>query len=73
MPTVEVQVLEDVFSLEEKQALIQELARAVGRVAGKTVQDNTDVRIHEVKSGHWGDANSAWTTEDGLKLKSDSR
>ena len=70
MPTVDFHVLEGVFSLEEKQALIRELALAVGRVAGKPVQDNTHVRIYEVKSGHWGNADAAWTTEDGLKLKS---
>jgi phenylpyruvate tautomerase PptA (4-oxalocrotonate tautomerase family) len=37
MPLIEVQVLEDVFSIEEKQALIKELAMAFGKVAGTTM------------------------------------
>jgi len=71
MPTVDVQILEGVFTLEEKQGLIREIARAFGKVAGKTMQDNTTVRIHEVASGHWGGADSTWTTEKALQLKSD--
>ena len=53
MPLIDVQVREAVFSIEEKQALIKELAMAFGKVAGKPMQDNTSVRIHEVRSGHW--------------------
>ena len=71
MPLIDVQVLEGVFSIEEKQTLIKELAIAFGKVAGKTMQDNTSVRIHEVKSGHWGGAESIWTTEEARKLKSE--
>ena len=71
MPLIDVQVLEDVFSIEEKQALIKELAMAFGRVAGKTMQENMSVRIHEVKSGHWGSAESIWTTEKVRELKSE--
>ena len=35
MPTVVVQVLEGVFSLEEKQAIIKGIAETFGKVAGK--------------------------------------
>lgn len=68
---IDVQVLEDVFSAEEMQALIKELAMAFGKVAGKTMQDNTSVRIHGVKSGHWGGAESVWTTDKARELKSE--
>jgi 4-oxalocrotonate tautomerase len=71
MPLIDVQVLEGVFSIGEKQALIKELTMAFGKVAGKTMQDNTSVRIHEVKSGHWGGAESVWTTEKVRELKSE--
>ena len=71
MPTIDVQVLEDVFSEEEKQQLIRELARAFGKVAGQWMQDNTSVRIHEVRSGHWGGAEGVWTTEQARQMKSD--
>ena len=51
MPTVDVQVMEDVFTLEEKQKLISGIARVFGEVAGEWMRDNTTVRVHEVKSG----------------------
>lgn len=71
MPMIDAQVLEGVFSEDEKRALIRELAKAFGKVAGKQMQDMTSVRIHEVRSGHWGGADSVWTTEEALQLKSD--
>ena len=70
MPLIDIHVLEGVFTDEEKQQLIVETAKAFGTVAGKTMQDNTSVRIHEVKSGHWGGADGVWTTEQALALKS---
>ena len=71
MPLVDAQVLEGVFSEDEKRALIRELAMAFGRVAGEEMQNLTTVRIHEVKSGHWGGADSVWTTEEARRLKSE--
>ena len=70
MPTVDVQVIEDVFTLEEKQKLISGIAKVFGEVAGEWMRDNTSVRIHEVKSGHWGGAESCWTTEIATNKKS---
>ena len=70
MPLIDIHVLEGVFSDEEKRMLIAETAKAFGRVAGKTMQDNTSVRVHEVRSGHWGGAEGVWTTEKALALKS---
>lgn len=70
MPTVDVQVLEDVFSLEEKQALITGIARVFGEVAGEGMRDNVFVRVHEVPSGCWGGAKGFWVPEDARKLKS---
>jgi 4-oxalocrotonate tautomerase len=34
------------------------------------MQDATPVRVHEVPSGSWGGAESIWTTERALALKS---
>jgi 4-oxalocrotonate tautomerase len=71
MPLIDIHVLEDVFTDDEKAKIIAETAKAFGRIAGKSMQDNTSVRIHEVRSGHWGGANSLWTTERALKLKAE--
>lgn len=71
MPLIDIHVLEGVFSEDEKAQLISETAKAFGKVAGKAMRDNTSVRVHEVKSGHWGGADGVWTTEKALKLKSE--
>ncbi|MEM1374487.1 MAG: tautomerase family protein [Pseudomonadota bacterium] len=69
MPLIDIHVLEGVFTDEEKARIIRETARAFGSVAGKAMQDNTSVRVHEVKSGSWGGADSVWTTDKALALK----
>lgn len=69
MPLIDIHVLEGVFSDEEKAEMIMGTASAFGKVAGKAMQEATSVRIHEVKSGHWGGAESIWTTERALQLK----
>ena len=71
MPLIDAQVLEGVFSEDEKRALIRELARAFGRVAGAEMQRQTSVRIHEIQSGHWGGAESVWTTGQARALKAE--
>lgn len=69
MPLIDIHVLEGVFSEDEKSQLISETAKAFGTVAGKTMQDNTSVRVHEVRNGHWGGADGVWTTEKAIELK----
>ncbi|MEO1638107.1 MAG: tautomerase family protein [Pseudomonadota bacterium] len=69
MPLIDIHVLEGVFSAEEKARIIKATAEAFGSVAGQAMQNNTSVRVHEVKSGDWGGAQSVWTTEKALALK----
>ena len=71
MPTVDVQVMEDVFTSEERQALIRGIARVFGEVGGAWMRDNTTVRIHEVKSGNWGGYDGCWTPEIARSKKSE--
>jgi len=53
MPLIAIHVLEGVFDDDEKRRMIQETARAFGRVAGQAMQEATSVRVHEVPSGSW--------------------
>ncbi len=69
MPLIDIHVLEGVFSNDEKAQIIAETAKAFGSVAGKSMQEMTSVRVHEVRSGHWGGADSVWTTERALELR----
>lgn len=69
MPSIEIQVLEGVFSVEEKAEIIQNVTAAFGEVAGETIKNGTSVRVLEVASGSWGYAGNVLTTEDGLAMK----
>ncbi|MDU8909923.1 tautomerase family protein [Aestuariicoccus sp. MJ-SS9] len=69
MPAIDIQVLEGVFSDEEKRAIIAKVTEGFGAVAGETLRANTSVRIHEVRSGSWGYGGAALTTEDALAMR----
>ncbi|MEM6406874.1 MAG: tautomerase family protein [Pseudomonadota bacterium] len=69
MPLIDIHVLEGVFTDEEKAQMIVETAKGFGKVAGQTMEEMTSVRVHEVKSGHWGGSESVWTTERALAAK----
>ena len=69
MPSIEIQVLENVFSAEEKAEIIRRVTDAFGSVAGDTIRAGTSVRLLEVQSGSWGYGGSVLTTEDALGMR----
>ena len=69
MPAIDIQVLEGVFSDDEKRAMIEKVTGAFAEVAGQTIRAGTSVRIHEVKSRSWGYAGSVLTTEDAKAMR----
>ena len=69
MPSIDIQVLEGVFSADEKAEIIQKVTDAFGEVAGQTIKAGTSVRIHEVRSGSWGYAGNILTTEDARNMR----
>lgn len=69
MPAIDVQVLEDVFTPDEKAEMIRRLTAAFGEVAGQAMADNLSVRIHEIRSGDWGYAGRALTSDMGREMK----
>ena len=69
MHLIDIHVMENVFTAEEKARMIKATAKAFGSVAGQAMQDQTSVRVHEVKSGDWGGAQGVWTTQKALDLK----
>lgn len=64
MPLIDVQVMEGVFSPEDKKLMIEKITRAFGKVAGKTLESGVSIRIHEIQSGSWGIGGRPITTED---------
>ena len=69
MPSIDIQVLEGVFSEDEKRRIIENVTAGFGEVAGETIRSNTSVRIHEVRSGSWGYAGQVLTTQDALDMR----
>ena len=64
MPTIDIQVMEGVFSTEDKRLMIEKITDALGEVVGETLRAGTTVRIHEIESGSWGYGGKPITTED---------
>lgn len=69
MPSIDIQVLEGVFSDAEKREIIERVTDAFASVAGQTIRAGTSVRIHEIRSGSWGYGGNTLTTEDALEMR----
>ena len=64
MPLVQVRVIKDVFSKEQKRQIIEKLTDAIVSIEGETMRDVTWVKVTEVSSGDWGIGGKALTTAD---------
>ena len=54
MPLVNVKVIEDVFTPEQKREIVERLTDAMVSVEGENMRSVTWVVVEEVKSGDWG-------------------
>jgi 4-oxalocrotonate tautomerase len=64
MPLIQVRVIENVFSPEQKQQIVRELTDAMVRVEGEAMRPVTWCLVEEVRSGDWGIAGNPLTTAD---------
>jgi len=64
MPLVDIQVLEGVFSQEQKQEMIARVTNTLVDIEGEALRGVTWVRVLEVASGDWGIGGQAMTAED---------
>lgn len=64
MPLINVKVIEGVFSEAQKKEMIQKLTDTMVSIEGENMRKVTWVVIEEVRSGDWGIAGNALTTED---------
>ena len=53
MPLVTIDVIKDVFTKDEKQAMISGITEAMIKVEGEAMRHVTWVRINEVEQGDW--------------------
>ena len=64
MPLIQVRVIKDVFSKEQKQQMISKLTDAMVSIEGENMRGVTWCVVEEVESGDWGIGGKALTTAD---------
>lgn len=64
MPLIQVKVIENVFTEDQKQQIVSQLTDAMVAIEGENMRPVTWCIVEEVKSGHWGIAESALSTAD---------
>lgn len=64
MPLIEVNVIKDVFTPEQKQEIIIKLTDAMVGIEGENMRPVTWCVVREVASGDWGIAGNPLTTAD---------
>ena len=64
MPLINVKLIEDVFTPEQKGRIVEELTDAMVAIEGESMRQVTWVVVEEVRSGDWGIAGKPLTTQD---------
>ena len=64
MPLINVKLIEDVFTPEQKHRIVEELTDAMVAIEGEAMRQVTWVVVEEVRSGDWGIAGKPLTTQD---------
>lgn len=64
MPLINVKVIEDVFTPEQKGQMVERLTDAMVSIEGENMRGVTWVVVEEVRSGDWGIGGKALHTED---------
>jgi len=64
MPLIQVNLIEEVFTPEQKRQIIKKLTDAMVEVEGEAMRGVTWVTIQEVRSGEWGIGGQPPTTAD---------
>jgi 4-oxalocrotonate tautomerase len=70
MPLINVKVIENVFTAEQKRDVVERLTEAMVSIEGENMRPVTWVIIEEVSSGDWGIGGKALTTADVKALAS---
>jgi 4-oxalocrotonate tautomerase len=64
MPFVNVKVIEGVFDADQRREIVERLTDAMVAIEGENMRQVTWVVVEEVKSGDWGIAGKALSTDD---------
>ena len=63
MPLIQVKLIENVFTPEQKKQIISKLTDAMVSIEGENMRPVTWVVIEEARSGEWGIGGQCMTTE----------
>lgn len=63
MPLIQVKLIEEVFTPDQKKEIISKLTDAMVSIEGENMRPVTWVIIEDVRSGEWGIGGQALTTE----------
>ena len=69
MPQVNVQVIENVFTPEQKQQIIEKITDAMVSIEGEALRQVTWVKIEEIKEGNWGIGGHCLTAADVHRMQ----
>ena len=70
MPMVDIQLINGVFTPEQKQKMIEKVTDSMVEIEGEAMRGVTWVRIQEYASGEWGIGGKAMTADDVKALGS---
>ena len=70
MPLVTVEIIENVFTPEQKKEIIEKVTNTMVAIEGEALREVTWVKIEEVKEGNWGIGGQALTAADVLRMQS---
>ncbi|WP_372916467.1 4-oxalocrotonate tautomerase family protein, partial [Sandarakinorhabdus sp.] len=70
MPMVNIEVIEGVFSPQQKQLMIDRVTEAMVSVEGEALRSLTWVRIQEFAQGHWAIGGNSLSAADVLAVGS---
>ncbi len=68
MPLIQVKLIENVFSDEQKREMVRKLTDAMVSIEGENMRPVTWVVIEDVKSGDWAIGGNPLTTADVKNL-----
>jgi 4-oxalocrotonate tautomerase len=69
MPLVTVEIIENVFTPEQKKEIIQKITDTMVGIEGETLREVTWVKIAEVKEGNWGIGGQTLTAADVHRMQ----
>ena len=69
MPSVDIHVIEGVFTNDQKRTMIEKVTDAMVEIEGEALREVTWVRVNEVASGSWGIGGKPLTANDVKALQ----